>query len=151
MSTPDLVQAFYERIWNAGDEDSASTLLDEAFEFRGSLGIESRGRERFLEYVRSVRTSLADYQCDILECVNEGDRAFARMRFSGIHVGRFRDWEPTGAPVEWEGAALFTTRDARIISLWVLGDLATLEATLARNADSVSLLPNQGIDQSAQR
>ncbi len=137
MSTPDLIRAFYERIWNAGDEDASDVLLDEAFDFRGSLGSESRGREPFLEYVRSVRACLAEYRCDILECVSEGDRAFAHMRFSGTHVGQLRGWEPTGLPVEWQGAALFSTRGGRICSLWVLGDLAALDATLAHNASSV--------------
>ena len=136
MSTPDIVVAFYERIWNSGDEESAHLLLDEAFEFRGSLGTESRGREPFLEYVRAVRSSLDGYRCDILDCVSQGNQAFARMRFSGRHVGPLRGWEPSGLAVEWQGAALFSMNNGVISSLWVLGDLAALDATLASNAGS---------------
>ena len=90
MSTPVQVEAFYGRIWNAGDLDAASDLLSESFVFRGSLGAELQGRGEFLAYVGAVRSSLADYHCEILECVTEGNRAFARMRFSGRHVGVFR-------------------------------------------------------------
>ena len=54
MSVPSLVQAFYERIWNSGDLADASDLLSEDFIFRGSLGNELRGRDAFLQYVRSV-------------------------------------------------------------------------------------------------
>src|SRR5262249_7748447 len=55
MTTPNLVTAFYERIWNAGDLGAVSELLIEDFSFRGSLGAELRGREAFKDYVRSVR------------------------------------------------------------------------------------------------
>lgn len=54
MTTPDLVRAFYERIWNAGELSAASELLTMDFSFRGSLGAELRGRDSFFDYVRSV-------------------------------------------------------------------------------------------------
>ena len=43
----------------------------------------------------------------ILDCVAEEDRAFARMRFSGMHTGLFRGYAPSGKPVHWLGAAWF--------------------------------------------
>lgn len=131
---PPLVAAFYERIWNSGEEGAAASLLAEDFAFRGSLGVSTRGREAFLEYVRSIRSSLASYRCEILACVTEGDQAFARMRFSGDHVAPFRGWPPTGRRVAWEGAALFKFQQGRIATLWVLGDLAGLDAALEAGA-----------------
>ncbi len=133
MSTPVQVEQFYERIWNAGDLEAASALLTDAFVFRGSLGAELQGRDDFLTYVRSVRSALADYHCDILECVTESDRAFAQMRFSGRHVGEFRGFPPTGTPVHWLGAALFRFEGTAIAQLWVLGDLLALETMLKAN------------------
>lgn len=134
MSTPLLVEAFYKRIWDAGDLAAASELLSEEFCFRGSLGREMRGRDAFLEYVRSVRGALADYRCEIIDCVAEGDKAFAKMRFGGIHLAPFRGYEPTGKPVHWLGAALFRFDSGCIAELWVLGDLAGLGAVLQQNA-----------------
>lgn len=134
MSTPPLVEAFYERIWNAGDLDAVADLLDEKFVFRGSLGSEARGRQAFVNYVRSVREPLSDYHCEILECVTDGERAFARMRFAGVHTGEFRRFAPTGLPVHWEGAALFRFAAHRIAALWVLGDLTGLDCLLEQNA-----------------
>jgi len=131
VTTPDLVRAFYERIWNAGELDAASELLTTDFSFRGSLGDELRGRKAFLDYVRSVRSALSDYRCEIVECVTEEDRAFARMRFSGRHAAPFRGFAPTGREVSWAGAALFRFSDGVIGDLWVLGDLAGLDALLA--------------------
>jgi len=81
-----------------------------------------------------VRTALDRYHCDILDCVTEGDRVFAKMRFSGIHVSPFKGYAPTGKPVQWLGAALFRARGPLISELWVLGDLFSLEADLKKNA-----------------
>ena len=136
MSTPEPVRLFYESVWNAGDLDAADDLLSGDCTFRGSLGNELRGREAFKEYVRSVRTSLSGYRCEILACVTEGDAAFARMRFSGLHMGTFRGHAPTGKQVSWEGAAFFRFVGGIIRDIWVLGDLEELEKTLRRNKET---------------
>jgi predicted ester cyclase len=129
----ELVNAFYERIWNTGDLSAVSDLLAESFEFRGSLGSELVGREAFSAYARGVREALATYRCEILECVSDHDKAFAKMLFSGIHVAPLRGFEPTGKPVQWMGAALFDCKDGMISRLWVLGDLVGLDALLKQN------------------
>jgi predicted ester cyclase len=129
-----LVEAFYDRIWNQGDLEAAEQLLASDFAFRGSLGAELRGIPAFTDYVRSVRLPLADYRCEILECVAEGNRAFAKMRFGGRHVGMFRGYQPTGKQIQWLGAALFRFDRNAIAELWVLGDVAGLEAMLKANA-----------------
>ena len=92
-----------------------------------------RGYQPFKDYVCSVRGSLTNYYCEILDCVTEGDRAFAKMRFSGLHTGIFRGYQPTGKPVYWLGAALFRIEREVITELWVLGDLASLDHVLRNN------------------
>jgi steroid delta-isomerase-like uncharacterized protein len=136
VSTPDLVRDFYDRIWNAGDLEAAEELLAPDLSFRGSLGPELRGREAFLDYVRSTRAALTDYRCEIVECIAEDDRAFARMWFHGRHTGPFRGFEPTGREVGWAGAALFRFAGGVITEAWVLGDLAGLHALLAAQAST---------------
>ncbi|MBI3050672.1 MAG: ester cyclase [Acidobacteria bacterium] len=136
MSVPELVRQFYDRIWERGELEAASELVSEDFTFRGALGTEVRGRAAFLEYVRTVRATVGDYRAEILACVTEGDAAFAKMRFSGIHVGPLRGYAPTGRRIEWLAAALFRFDRHVIVELWVLGDLAGLDAMLAANSRS---------------
>jgi steroid delta-isomerase-like uncharacterized protein len=121
MSTPKLVSAFYGRIWNAGDLDAANELLAEDFSFRGSLGVELQGVHAFKEYVESIRTALGEYRCEIMDCVAEDDRAFAKVRFSGRHVGTFLGYPSTVRPVQWLGAAWFRFSGELIAEVWVLG------------------------------
>jgi steroid delta-isomerase-like uncharacterized protein len=133
--TLEFVREFYERIWNEGNLEAAEGLLTSDFAFRGSLGPEMRGRRPFCEYVISVRSALDSYRCDILDCVTQGEKSFAKMSFSGVHVGPFRGYAATGKLVRWHGAALFKIREQQIAELWVLGDLISLEAALKENAE----------------
>src|SRR5262245_31424880 len=89
--------------------------------------------EAFTDYVRSIRSALSEYRCEISECLAEGDRAFAKVVFSVRHVGVFRGYPPTGKRISWVGAALFRFRGELISSLWALGDVAALDATLREN------------------
>jgi|SRR5579862_4229879 len=109
-NTSEFVLEFYERIWNAGDLEAVEELVAPDFAFRGSLGPEMRGAEAFCKYVNSVRSALDGYRCDILDCVTEGRKSFAKMRFSGTHIAPFRGYAPTGKSVQWLGAALFRSR-----------------------------------------
>lgn len=128
-----IVKSFYENIWDRHDKTYIPILLSENFGFRGSLGPIRKGHTEFADYVDFVHTALGNYQCDILDIVHEGNKAFARMLFSGIHKDVFFDYHPTHMRVEWAGAALFTFDQEKIIDLWVLGDVHGLLEQLARN------------------
>lgn len=125
-----MVEEFYARIWNAGEEGAAHHLLAPELRFRGSTGVGLEGVGPFLDYVRLIRRTLADYRCTIEDVVVEGDRAFARMRFAGHHVGTFMGVAPTGRELQWAGAALFRVEGGRIGSVWVLGDVDGLKQQL---------------------
>ena len=127
---PAPVDAFYEQLWNRRDRSGIDAILARDVSFRGSLGAERRGHEAFWRYVEEVTGALSEYRCEEVVSVSEEGRVFARMRFSGRHVGEFRGYPPTGRTVAWEGAALFTLREGKIADVWVLGDLAGLDALL---------------------
>lgn len=137
MTPRALVEAFYHDLWNRQDRSQVGRLLHEDMTFRGSLGEVKRGHTAFWDYVRMVTGALGDYRCEIKALVCDADRAFARMLFSGVHRGRFLGFEPTGRPVSWEGAALFTIRDGRVADIWVLGDLQGLHQRLRADAGTV--------------
>jgi predicted ester cyclase len=94
----------------------------------------ARGHQEFLAYVHSVRGSLADDHCEILQCVTELKKGICADVVFGVHVASFLGFAPAGKPVQWHGAALFTFRENLISKLWVLGDLAGLDLVLKANA-----------------
>lgn len=132
-SAPDvrrLVERFYDELWNQVDFGCAPEILHRDVDFRGSVGLHARGREAVCEYVSMVTTSLSDYRCDIQSLIVDQEQAAARVRFSGVHVGPFLGYRPSGRRVAWQGAAFFTARDGLLATIWVLGDLDTLRGQL---------------------
>ena len=137
-----VVESFYADIWNRHDKQKIPALLCPDFTFRGSLGQAKTGHDGFGSYVDFVHEALGEYRCDILDLVIDEPKAFARMRFSGIHRGEFFGSQPTGKPLEWAGAALFTFSGGQVADLWVLGDIHGLLELLDRNAHgSLKKLP----------
>ena len=126
-----LVEQFYSHLWNQHDGTHLQQILHERLIFRGSLGEEHKGIKGFSEYVNKVHTALGNYHCRIDELVCEADKAFAKMYFSGIHKNTFMGYAATLKEVGWSGCALFTFKQQKIISVWVLGDLKSLENQLS--------------------
>ena len=118
-----VVRRFYEEVWNRHDLTRLGEILEPYFSFRGSLGPELTGPAAFAAYVDQVHASLADYRCEIVDLVGEGEKAVARMRFHGLHRAPLLAFAPTGRQVEWAGSAHFTFAGGKIADLWVLGDL----------------------------
>ena len=129
-----VVESFYADIWNRRDRSKIPALLCADFTFRGSLGQVNSGHSGFASYLDFVHSVLGEFRCEILDLVVEPPKAFARMRFSGIHRGELFGFQSTGQPVEWLGAALFTFSGSRVADLWVLGDVHGLIELLERNA-----------------
>lgn len=124
------MQRFYYEVWNRADENVARSILDAEFEFHASLGPQTRGPEGFIAYMRLIHAALADYSCEIVEIVEEGQQAAARMRFSGQHRGTLFGAAATGLQIAWSGAAFFTTNGSAITALWVLGDIDSVKHQL---------------------
>ena len=126
------VKRFYAELWNAHALDSMPSILHENITFRGSLGQEKRGHAGFAEYVDMVHLALDRYRCTIEEMVEEDDRVFARVLFSGIHRNEFLGYAASGQRLSWMGCALFTFDGELIKDIWVLGDLKNLEDQLRK-------------------
>ena len=110
-----------------GDHGKRSSLvgelLTEDLEFHGSLGLQRRGHVGFEEYVDLVHEATPDLTCHIDDLLTDGDQSFARLTYWGTHRGTRFGMGPTGKRIEYAGAALFRFREARIASVWVLGDI----------------------------
>lgn len=98
---------------------------------RGSVGVGATGHHEVCDYVRMVTTALSGYRCEVESLIAEGNHAVAKVSFSGLHVGEFLGYPPTGRHVEWIGAAFFTGDENKLRDIWVLGDLDSLRSQLS--------------------
>lgn len=129
-----LVQRYYDEMWNVWNFDAANELLSPDIIFRGSLGTETRGREAFCEYMRTVRRAFPDFHNSIETIVAENDQVAARLKYTGTHEGEIFGVAPTQRKIAYAGAAFFRISERQIAEGWVLGDILGLLISLgARN------------------
>ena len=131
-SNEKIVQRFYNELWNCWNLDVADEILAEDVRFRGTLGSTVEGREAFKSYVETVRQAFPDWHNRIDETISSDDRVVTRMTWSGTHAGKLLDVEPTGARVEYVGAAIFRISEGSIQDAWVVGDTQELWRALGK-------------------
>jgi predicted ester cyclase len=125
-----LVRRFYDVLWNAWNDTAVHTTLHPALRFRGSLGTETSGLDEWCAYRDGVRRSSPDFHNEVVDLVGQGDRAAARLLWSGTHTGPLLGIEATGRRFAYPGAAWFTADDGLLREIWVVGDLSVLRSQL---------------------
>jgi len=118
-----LVETFFNVMWNSWSEETMRAILAADIDFRGSIGLRISGHDGFLGYMRTIRDAFPDFHNHIEEIIATDDRAVARLTYSGTHQGPLFDRPATGRRIEYAGVAMFTMAGERISKVWVLGDL----------------------------
>jgi steroid delta-isomerase-like uncharacterized protein len=126
-----LVLRFYDQLWNSWDDSAVDALLANDFQFRGSLGQQTRGRAEWRAYRDQIRAGAPDFHNDIVDLVDGSDRVAVRLRYSGTHRGPLLGLEATGRPFTYAGAAFFSADRGQLTDAWVLGDLQNLREQLS--------------------
>jgi predicted ester cyclase len=129
-TTRELVKKFISEIWNRGEVELIPKVCHPSLRFNGHVGMDRVGHEGFARMVTTVREALSEYHCEIHSMVVESTKAFCRLRFTGKHTGNLLGYPPTGKTVAWMGASEFTCKNGKILKVWELGDLKSLEEQL---------------------
>jgi predicted ester cyclase len=140
-STGNLIERFYGELWNKWNDSAVEDTLSPDFAFRGSLGQQTSGRDGWRRYRDQVRAGSADFANEIIELICHGQRAAARLRYTGTHTGALLGLPATQRRFGYAGAAFFTADGQWLTSAWVLGDLDSLRRQLSQLA-SRQLCPN---------
>jgi predicted ester cyclase len=130
-TTADLVHSFYDDLWNRWDDALVDSVLAPSFDFRGSLGTSTVGRDGWRAYRDTIRAGSVDFHNGVVTLVSDRSSAAARLLYSGTHTGPLLGVEATGRRFEYAGAAFFTAADGLLTSAWVLGDLQALRGQLS--------------------
>ena len=133
-----LVETFFNVMWNTWSQETARTILTADIDFRGSIGLHVTGHDGFLGYMQTIRDAFPDFHNHIDEIIATDDRAVARLTYSGTHQGALLGRAPTGRRIEYAGVAMFTMDAGRISKVWVLGDLWGLMQQLDGEGNGVN-------------
>lgn len=122
----ELINSYYENLWNNKDKSYIDKLLSEDIVFRGSLGIQTVGKKAFEEYFDMITGAISNLYHGVETMVAENNQVAARAVYNGKHTGRLMDFEPTNNRIRYNGASFFQIENGKIKEIWVLGDLNTL-------------------------
>jgi len=125
-----LIDVFYEQLWNRWNDSAVDATLDAEFDFRGSLGQRTSGRDEWRSYRDAIRAGSADFHNQVIALVCEDRRGAARLRYTGTHTGELLGIAATHRRFEYAGAAFFTSDGHSLTSAWVLGDVDGLRRQL---------------------
>jgi predicted ester cyclase len=128
----EIIISYYENLWNNKDKSFIDKLLDENIVFRGSLDIETQGKQEFENYFDMIIEAIPNLYHAVELMIAEEDVVSARAVYNGTHMGELLDFEPTGNRIRYHGASFFKIANGKIIEIWVLGDLNSLNKQLIK-------------------
>jgi steroid delta-isomerase-like uncharacterized protein len=121
-----LVESYYNDLWNRKDISFIDQLFDDNIIFRASLGVETRGKEEFLQYFEMITTAIPNLYHSIEAIVADENQVAARALYNGTHQGKLMEFEATNNRIRYHGTSFFQIKESKIFDIWVLGDLNTL-------------------------
>jgi steroid delta-isomerase-like uncharacterized protein len=98
MDHNNSIQHLYDLI-NAGDIDGFGQQMADDFVGHDELPGLPPTKEGVLQYFRFMLAAFPDMRLDVQDSFASGDKAVARLRVSGTHMGDFAGIPATGNPV----------------------------------------------------
>src|SRR3712207_4341699 len=87
-------------LWG-GDESRIAEIVAPDYRDHAATGLE-RGPLSFRAERQALREAFADVELTVEELILSSAHAIARVRFRGLHVGRYAQLDPCGRSLEWE-------------------------------------------------
>jgi steroid delta-isomerase-like uncharacterized protein len=121
-ATPEsILRAWFDGVWNRGDETTIERLLHPDGVIHGLPtpdGQPIRGAHNFRPFYQAFRSAFPDITVDIEQVVTQGAKAVGYCRVTGAHRGPGLDIPPTGRPIEIHGFAMCEVVDERVVTAW---------------------------------
>ncbi len=129
LSPNDVLHAWFEEVWNKGDDTAIDRFMAGSAEFHGLPTPDGRpiiGPDGFRPLFRSFRSAIPDIHVRVTQMVSEGDLAVAHCRVTGCHVGDGLGIPATAAAIAFDGMCLAQVRDGQIVEGWNCFDFLAL-------------------------
>jgi steroid delta-isomerase-like uncharacterized protein len=127
-----LLRRWFEEVWNKKREEAIEEMLSEDCVAYGLPDPDAvlRGPEQFKALHRSFCGAFPDLHITVEDVIASGDRAAARWRATGTHLGPDLGFPATGKKVTLDGASIGVIRDGRIREGWNMMDTGHLFESL---------------------
>lgn len=109
-----VIDAFFERMWNAHDLSCFGEHVSPEVVFRHARG-PPRDYEHYLEMARAFIAGFPDLRFDVEEALVQDATIAMRIRIRGTHQGTWRGFEATGRRVDVIGRPWARVRDGKVV------------------------------------
>ena len=119
MTSSELVEAFWQQVWNAHDPDAVDRFVVPDFVITNA-GHDITGREAFKEWIRAFLAEVPDLRLEVVETFENatGTRVASRWRIHGTNHGYLHS-AAIGDPIMFTGTAVWEVRDGKLAHNWV--------------------------------
>lgn len=128
MTGDQWLRRWFDEIWNKGRAEAIEELLAEDAVIHGLTkdGNPPPARPLFKAFWERFRGAFSGIHIAVDETIVEGNRAVARITFTGTHTGDGLGVAPTGRSVKVTGMCVVHLRDGQVVEGWNEFDFASL-------------------------
>ncbi|GAB2679501.1 hypothetical protein GCM10027036_36970 [Flavihumibacter cheonanensis] len=130
-----LIKAFLHEIWNQQAFDKIDTYLHPDFEDHSLPASYPRGKEGTIQWIKQTGSSFSHLSF-IESQVTEDNQCMIRIRMHLVHIGNWRNIEPTQAEIECVGYRHFILKDGKIKAHYALIDGQSIESQIRQKNTS---------------
>jgi predicted ester cyclase len=121
LTPQSAMQAWFEDLWNKGDETTIDRMLPAHGIVHGLPtpdGQPIRGPEAFKPFYRSLRSAMPDISVEIMHSIAQGELTLAHCWVTGTHTGDGLQMPATNNRVEFWGFTLARFVDGQLVEGW---------------------------------
>jgi len=130
LRAADTVAAFYRTIFESGDTEAASLMMDEGFVDHAPWPGHPATREGFQAGTRGMRAAFPDLVVEAVKMIEENDKVAVVVRITGTQRGEFMGHAATGRKFEIEGVDILRVKDGKLCEHWGVMDSERMLAQL---------------------
>jgi steroid delta-isomerase-like uncharacterized protein len=128
-SPEEFVHAWFQEIWNDGDDTAIDRLMASQAVFHGLPSPGGRpivGPADFKPFFQNFRRAFPNIHVSVERIVTEGEMVAAHCHVTGAHLGPGFGIEPTSGPIDFWGMCMARVRDGQIQEGWNAFDFLSL-------------------------
>jgi steroid delta-isomerase-like uncharacterized protein len=136
MRSAEVMQTWFEELWNQGREATIDRLLAADGVAHGLPGGDLVGPANFRTLYRAFRDAIPDIHVSVDKTITEGDHVAVLCRVTGTHTGQGLGLPPTGRPVEFTGMVIARVVDGQLREGWNCFDFLAMYQQLGVVAEN---------------
>ena len=133
-----VVRAWFDGLWNKGDEATIDRLLRADGLIHGLPTPDHQplqGPVAFKPFYRAFRSAFPDIAITLVHVVVEGELGVAHCRVTATQRGDFADLPPTNRTIDIEGFAMARVVDGQVVEAWNCFDFLGMYRQLGVDLD----------------